>query len=350
MQSYQIVEWGKPVEGREYPTPRPQGTEVLLKVMYCGVCHSDLHILDGYFDLGGGKRFSLDERGVKLPMTLGHEPLGEVVALGPEAKGVAVGDRRLVYPWVGCGECAWCKKDQNLLCGKPRTVGTRRDGGYSDHVIVPHPRWLFDYSGIKPEYACTLACSGLTAYSAVKKHAAVGADESVLIVGAGGVGLAGVGLARTVLKAKLIVADTDPAKRAAARQAGAHEVIDNASPGALERVREISGGGVAGAIDFVGRPATGQFGLDSLRKGGKLVVVGLYGDELAVSMPLFPLAMRTIQGSYVGSLEEMRELLDIAKSGRQVPIPITIRPLREAAKVLDELRAGQVLGRIVLQP
>jgi D-arabinose 1-dehydrogenase-like Zn-dependent alcohol dehydrogenase len=350
MQSYQIVEWGRPVEGRSYPTPTPQGTEVLLKVHYCGVCHSDLHVLDGYFDLGGGKKFSIAERGVKLPMTLGHEPLGEVAALGPEARGVALGDRRLVYPWVGCGTCDWCLRGRNLLCGKPRTIGTRRDGAYSDYVMVPHPQWLFDFAGIKPDYACTLACSGLTAYSAVKKHAAIAEDESVLVIGAGGVGLAGVGLARTVLKAKILVADTDPVKRAAARQAGAHETIDNAAEGALEKVRQLSGGGVAGAIDFVGRPETARFGLEALRKAGKLVIVGLYGDELPVSLPLFPLAMRTIEGSYVGSLDEMRELLEIAKSGRQVPIPISVRPLHEAAQVLDELRAGKVLGRVVLRP
>ena len=107
----------------EQPTPKPTGTEVLLKVLAAGVCHSDLHLSDGYFDLGGGKRLSLADRGMKLPVTLGHENVGEVVAVGPEAQGVKVGDRRLVDPWMGCGECGVCKRGDEQLCAKPRSLG-----------------------------------------------------------------------------------------------------------------------------------------------------------------------------------------------------------------------------------
>ncbi len=167
MRSYQITEFGKPLEARDYPTPAPRGTEVLMRVSACGVCHSDLHIWQGYFDLGDGKRITFADRGVEPPFTLGHEIVGEVAAVGPEAAGVAVGDRRVVYPWIGCGDCLPCRRDENLLCETPHTIGTRRDGGYSDHVIVPHPRYLVDYAGVAEDLACTYACSGLTAYSAL---------------------------------------------------------------------------------------------------------------------------------------------------------------------------------------
>ena len=112
MNAYQITQWGQPLEEREVEIPKPKGTEVLLKVTACGVCHSDIHIWDGFFDLGGGKKVTLEDRGLKLPFTLGHEPLGEVAGLGPEATGVSIGEKRIAYPWIGCGHCDVCKRDQ----------------------------------------------------------------------------------------------------------------------------------------------------------------------------------------------------------------------------------------------
>lgn len=97
MKAYQITKWGERLEECEVPIPEPKGTEVLIKITSCGVCHSDIHIWDGYFDLGGGRQITLEARGLGLPFTMGHEPVGEVAALGPEAKGVSVGDKRVVY-------------------------------------------------------------------------------------------------------------------------------------------------------------------------------------------------------------------------------------------------------------
>jgi hypothetical protein len=128
MHSMQIVEWGKPLEPRDRPTPRPQGTEVLVKVAACGVCHSDLHLQDGYFDLGGGNKLELEKLGLKLPHTLGHEIVGEVVAVGPEAAGARIGDKRVVHPWIGCGSCETCRRGDELLCTSMRSLGARRDG------------------------------------------------------------------------------------------------------------------------------------------------------------------------------------------------------------------------------
>ena len=108
MKSYQLVEPNEPLELVETETPEPQGSEVLLRVTACGVCHSDIHIWQGGNDMGGGKWLSIADRGMKLPMVMGHEPLGEVVALGPDAEGVEIGDLRLVFPWIGCGQCARC--------------------------------------------------------------------------------------------------------------------------------------------------------------------------------------------------------------------------------------------------
>ena len=105
---------------------------MLLKVLAAGVCHSDLHLADGYFDLGGGKRLSLQDRGMKLPVTLGHENVGEVVAAGPDAKGVKVGQRMLANPWIGCGVCAVCQRGEDNLCRAMRSLGVFTNGGYAD--------------------------------------------------------------------------------------------------------------------------------------------------------------------------------------------------------------------------
>jgi D-arabinose 1-dehydrogenase-like Zn-dependent alcohol dehydrogenase len=334
---------------REVPTPEPRGTEVLLRVEACGVCHSDVHIWEGFFDLGAGRAVRMADRGVGLPFTLGHEIVGRVAALGPEASGVAVGDRVVVYPWIGCGECAVCRRGEDLLCLKPRTQGTRRDGGYGDHVVVPHARYLVAYEGVPRELAATCTCSGITAYSALGKTRGLGRDDWLVIIGAGGVGGAAVHMAKAVVGAKVLVADVDGAKRAHARQMGADDTIDNSEPDAIGKLLERTGGGAGAAIDFVGAPTTMQFGMDALRKGGKLVMVGLYGGANPVSTVLFPFKMLTIEGSYVGTRKDLVELLALVRAGKVPPIPIQTRPASEATTALQDLKqGGKVIGRIVL--
>jgi propanol-preferring alcohol dehydrogenase len=350
MRSYQITEWGRPLEARHSETPKPQGTEVLLRVEACGVCHSDVHIRQGYFDLGDGERSYLADRGVKLPLTLGHETVGEVAALGPEAEGVAIGDTRIVFPWIGCGSCDWCRRGDEHFCLTPKFIGARVDGGYSDHVLVPHARYLIDYEGLPTALACVYACSGITAYSALSKVGPLGEGDHVVIVGAGGVGLNAVQIAQAMFKAKVIAADIEPEKREAARAAGAAEVIDNGAPDAVARVIELTGGGAAAALDCVGMPATSRFGIDVLRKAGTHVVVGLYGGKLAIPLPMLPSRSLTVRGSYVGRLDEMHALMALVKAGKVPPLPVHTRPLAEANQALDDLEAGGVVGRMVLEP
>jgi D-arabinose 1-dehydrogenase-like Zn-dependent alcohol dehydrogenase len=351
MRAMQIIEWGKPLEAREYADPEPQGEEVLLRVEAAGVCHSDVHIWDGHFDLGDGKQISLESRGVHLPFTMGHEIAGEVAALGPQASGVNPGDKVVAYPWIGCGECEVCKRGEELLCLRPRTLGTRVAGGYGTHVIVPNARYLLPYGAIPQPLAATYTCSGITAYSALKKakdH--VGADDHLVIIGAGGVGGSAVHIAPAMIAGKIVVADIDPQKRAHARQMGAVATIDNSSPEAVKQVMQTTGGGAAAAIDFVGSPQTMEFGINVLRKGGKLVMVGLYGGACPVSTVLFPFKMMTIEGSYVGTLDDLRELLALVQAGKVPPIPIETRPAEEASQALSDLKTGgRVRGRVVLQ-
>ncbi len=349
LRSYKVAAFGQPLREFDDPLPVPTGAEVLLRVAACGVCHSDLHIWDGYFDLGGGNKIDL-ARGVALPRTLGHEIAGEVVAIGPDASGARPGDRRIVFPWIGCGSCSLCAAGNEHLCMKPRALGVSADGGFSDHVLVPHPRYLIDYAPLPEELACTYACSGLTAYSALRKAGPLGPGDPLLILGAGGVGLAAARLAEPVLGKAPIVADLDARKRDAAKQAGASEAIDPTAPDARKSLLKATDGGVAAAIDFVGSQASLEFGMGALRKGGRLIVVGLFGGAVSLAVPTLPLRAISLIGSYVGSLAELIELMALARAGKLGAIPVESRPLDQAQQTLNDLRAGRVVGRAVLRP
>jgi len=178
MQSQAITEFGKPLQLIETPTPTPAGTEILLKVHNAGVCHSDVHIHDGYFDLGGGNKLPMAN--MKLPHTLGHEIEGEVVAIGPDVKGVSVGQRYAAFPWIGCGKCPACERgEENICVGGPRQLGCSSGvaGGYATHVMVPHAKYLIDYGKTNPALGAAYMCSGLTAFSAMKKIGKLGAND-----------------------------------------------------------------------------------------------------------------------------------------------------------------------------
>lgn len=350
MRSYQITSFGQPLELRCYDEPSPSGTEVLVRVDACGVCHSDLHIWSGYFDLGGGRRITLGERGVGLPFTMGHEIVGEVVAAGPDAGGVAIGARAICYPWIGCGTCRACTTGHELRCPNPRTLGTRRNGGYSDHVLVPHPRYLVPFDGIDPARAATLACSGLTAYSALRKLPPVAEDDTILIVGAGGVGLACIGLAATLLPGRVVAADLSREKRDAALAAGASAALDGTASDALAAITAVSGRPPVAAIDFVGAPETVRLAMSAVAVGGTVVVVGLFGGEVAVSTALLPLRQITVMGSYVGTLQELRDLVAHVRERSVESLPVATRPMSDVNAILTDLQDGRITGRCVMIP
>lgn len=349
MVSYQVEGFGKPLAQAVRAVPQPQGTEVVLKVGSCGVCHSDVHLHDGYFDLGGGNKLEMG-RAVNPPRTLGHEIAGTVVACGPDARDAHVGRRCVAFPWIGCGTCGFCAAGKEHLCAAGRNLGVSRDGGFATHVVVPHPRYLVDFEPLAEEQACTYACSGLTAYSALMKLEPLRGNDALLVIGAGGVGLSGVRLARHLFDVAPVVAEVDRAKWDLARAAGASDVIDPGADGALKALMKATGGGVAAAIDFVGAGASFAFGLGALRKEGRLVSVGLLGGATTVVPALLSLKAVSVVGSYVGSLQELQELMVIARRGVLAELPVTPRPLAEANAALEELRAGKVRGRTVLRP
>jgi D-arabinose 1-dehydrogenase-like Zn-dependent alcohol dehydrogenase len=349
MLRYEVVEHGKPLQRAVKETPKPKGKEVLVRVTRSGVCHSDLHIWEGYFDWGGGKRFYVKDRGCVPPFTLGHEPYGVVEALGPDAKGVAVGAKRIVYPWIGCGECAMCEAEQDNYCLAPRFVGVMRPGAYASHIVVPDAKYLVDATGVDEGFAATLACSGITTYSAVRKIPALAERDWVVVLGCGGLGLIALSILRALGIERVIACDVDDGKFAAARAAGARETVNSRDhQAAVGQIQKISGGAIAGALDFVGMPATANLGIAVLAKGGRYILCGLFGGELQTPLP--PIAQRAIGivGSYVGNLQELREVVALAQAGKLKPTPVELRPIKEVNRTLDELKAGRIVGRVVL--
>jgi alcohol dehydrogenase/propanol-preferring alcohol dehydrogenase len=350
MRAWAVVENGAPLRQIEMPTPEPTGTEVLLEVTHCGVCHSDLHIWEGYYDLGGGKKMSLKDRGVTLPLAMGHEIVGRVVKFGPDAKGVAVGDLRIVYPWLGCGECPTCLGDEDNMCVRAaRALGVYANGGYASHVVAPHPRHLVDPGTLDPALAATYACSGITVFSAIRKCMPLASDEPIVLVGAGGLGLNAIAILKAMRHTAIISVDVSAAKREGALKAGASAAVDGSGEGVAKRIIEAAGGPVAAVIDLVNGTATARFAFDSLRKGGKLVQVGLFGGELTVALPIMAIRALTVQGSYVGSVKDLRELVALAQSGKLQSLPVEVVPQDEANAALMRLRDGSVAGRIVLR-
>lgn len=344
-----LTAYGAPLCETVAALPQPRGSEVLVRVERCGVCHSDLHMQDGYFTLAQDR--TLDVRaGRALPFTLGHEIAGVVEAAGPEAAETAPGHAVAVYPWIGCGHCAACDGGQENLCAEPRHLGINVDGGYASHVVVPHPRYLLDHGTLSPALAGACMCSGLTAYAALKRLHDRAAHGPALLVGLGGVGMMGLSLALTLFPHPPLVADIDAAKRTAALAAGAAAAFDPADPGARRAVMEASRGGVLAACDFVGSDRSLQFATGALARGGKVIVTGLLGGGFVIPAAMFALKAIAIEGIMTGTLSEARDVLALARAGRMVPIPVEERPLAAAQAALDDLRAGRVVGRLALRP
>jgi len=251
-----LTAYGAPLCETIVDLPRPQGSEVLVRIERCGVCHSDLHMQDGYFQLGGDKK--LDVRaGRTLPFTLGHEIAGVVDSVGPHAA-LKPGAKVAVYPWIGCGQCVACKVGDENICSAPRHLGITVDGGFASHVLIPHERYLIDYEPLPPGFAGALMCSGLTAYAALRRLADRVTRAPPLLVGLGGVGLMGLALTRAMYGVAPLVADVDAKKREAALAAGASAAFDPSDPTARKALLKASGG-IYAVCDFAGSESSLHF-------------------------------------------------------------------------------------------
>ncbi|HVM81115.1 MAG TPA: alcohol dehydrogenase catalytic domain-containing protein, partial [Stellaceae bacterium] len=235
MRRQSLVKFDAPLCETIVETPKPQGREVLVRIERCGLCHSDLHIQDGYADLGGGKRLDTT-RGMTLPFTLGHEIAGVVDEVGPDVPKELIGAKRAVFPWIGCGQCRDCVNGDENLCAKQRFLGVSIDGGFATHVLVPDAKYLLEYDPLPVNQAATLMCSGVTAYGALKRLVDRPRQRNLLLIGLGGVGMMGLSFAQAMFKQPIAVADLSAAARETALQNGAASAYDPAEPDVIKRI------------------------------------------------------------------------------------------------------------------
>ncbi len=356
MKAMRLVAEGRRLEAMPVDLPPLSPGSALVKVRAAGVCHSDLHLISGSYDLGEGRKLSTTGGGAVLPLTPGHEIAGSVASLGAgsESSGLKEGDPVVVYPWVGCGQCRKCALGRENQCeGAQRFLGFMRDGGYAEYVFVPSVRYLVSAEGIGAPQAATLACAGITALSSLRK-CRLQPLELVLLIGAGGVGSTAIQIAKKTTKARVAVADIDDRRLEQASQLGADHVFNTSKLEARDLATELKrvneGRGADAVVDYVGTPRTASLGLRLLGHEGRLVLVGLVGGGMALPLPVLPILGAEILGNFTGSLEELNEMVALVRSGAVVPQVSGSFPLEEANTVLERLERGEVAGRAVLVP
>lgn len=351
MQVFAINAPGAPAEEIELPTPQLTGKEVLIRVTHSGVCHSDVHLQEGAFDLGSAGELTFTAMGGKYPAVFGHEIVGTIAATGPDAA-LQPGDTQyIVFPWIGCGNCQACSEDRENYCPRGRNLGTMDiKGGFARDVIVPDEKYLIELGDLDPAWGATLACSGVTSYSAVNKVLPRGEDDVIAVIGAGGVGMMAVAILNALGHKNIAVVDVSDENLASAKQLGATITFNSQVDNPLAGFLEATGKKIAAAIDFVNNGATASLVLGALQKGGKLVSVGLFGGEHTYPTALLALQVFTIEGNFVGSLPELKALVELAKSKDLPMLPITQQPLNadNLNTALQDLAEGKSRGRTVL--
>jgi propanol-preferring alcohol dehydrogenase len=303
------------LEERDIPVART-ADESVVRVLACGVCHSDLHVVENYF-------------APELPLVLGHEIAAEDERLG----------NVLVYaPW-GCGECRFCRATEEMICPDGREAGLFQDGGYAEYMRVPSRRYLYPIGDLDPVEAAPLGCGGLTPYRAVKQARGwLGPGSRALVLGAGGLGQFGIQFLRLLTDAEVHVGDPSEPKQERARELGAEEA---AAPEQLV-------GPYTAVLDFVGSTDSLAQAARLVDRQGIVMVVGLFGGTVPFGLGAVPHEAHFLSTIW-GSRDELAELIGLA--GRE-PLQYTVEamPLEQAQEAHDLIRAGQVRGRIVLTP
>jgi propanol-preferring alcohol dehydrogenase len=322
----------------EVARPVPGADEVLIKVEACGVCHSDLHVADGdWVQLAGI---------VKKPLIPGHEIAGRVVEKGTAVRDLQVGDC-VGVPWIHwtCGECEFCRQGYENLCSRQKITGVTVDGGYAEFVKAPASHALKIPDIILPVEAAPLFCAALTVYRALKSAGMV-AGQRLAVFGVGGLGHLAVQFGHA-FGTEVIAIDVVQAKLDLARSLGASETFNASVPAAMKELR--GKGGVHISLVTSAAKSAYDAAFYCLRPTGTLLVVGLPADNICFAPILMAAREVRMQAFAVGTRQDLREVLAIAAAGK-VRCQVSTRPLSQANEAMDQLRRGEVSGRIVLTP
>ncbi len=339
MRAVRLHAAGEELRLEDVPMPRPAGSEVRIHIAGCGVCHTDLHVVDG------------TQSRVELPVTLGHEVAGWVDAVGPATEGAfAIGDAVVVHGGWGCGECRECRDGAEQRCEQSVAPGFQADGGYAEAMLVPHPRHLVPLGSLDPVRAAPLADAGVTPYRAVRRAERwLVPGARVLQIGGGGLGQFALQYLRLVPEAgrELIVGVSEVSAERLARAAelGADTGLLGGEP---ESWIEALGGPANVVLDFVGTDATLALAASTVAPDGVVMLIGEGGGSLAVGFDRLPIESWLTTVAW-GSHEDLRSVVALAESGR-LQWDVDAMPLADAAAAHVRLRSGDVRGRLVLVP
>jgi len=331
--------FAEPLRIEETPTPTPGSGEVLIKVAACGVCHSDLHLAMGEWDML--------KPITKLPLILGHEVAGVIAAVGADVSDLKAGDR-VGAPWLHwtCGECEFCLMGRETLCSKQQVTGCTVDGGFAEFIKAKASHVAKLPDNLSFEEAAPLLCAGLTVHSALKKSDAQ-AGQKVAIFGVGGLGHLAIQLAKAK-GAEVVAVDVADDKLELARECGADIAVNAATTQAHREIKKITGGGAHVVMVTSGSRSAYDVALRSIRKAGTLAIVGMAPEPVPLSTVAMVSGEYRIVASAVGSRRDLKEVLDLASQGR-VRCKTQNRLLEEIESVFDEMRSGKVMGRVVLE-
>src|SRR5438067_627178 len=351
MRAARIVKPKESLQVQQLETPKPRGSQVLVKVHSSGVCHSDIHLWEGGYEGPHGLFLKTTDRGVEYPLTPGHEIAGTVDSLGDQAEGFNENEKVLVYPWIGEGLCPACRIGEENLCDKPRSLGVYVNGGYAEYVLIPSYKYLVKIGDdMDTDTSAPLSCAGLTAYGAVK-NANLKPDDNVVIIGTGGLGLMAIQLAKAVTGAKIIAMDLDDQKLDVAKKEGADIIVNSKKEDPVKAIMELTDKlGADAVIDFVNASKTVETDMQFLRRRARLVLVGLFGGELKLSLVTMPTRAYRLIGSYTGTISDMIELVSLAQRGVIKPLVSNRFKLNEATEALTMLKDRKILGRGVINP
>jgi succinate semialdehyde reductase (NADPH) len=363
MKAVVLAEVGGQLKLEDIPTPQPRAGEVLVQVAACGVCHTDLHVIKG-------------EVAFPLPCVLGHEISGVVAEVPADVKAVRPGDAVVCSFIMPCGVCHYCVRGRDDLCetffAMNRLQGTLYDGesrlrrsddsplavysmgGLAEYAVVPATDVFLAPANVPLTDACILGCAMMTAYGALKNQARLQPNESVAVVGTGGVGSNLIQLARVFGASQIIAVDIREDKLAAAKELGATDAVNAAQGDPVAEVLTITGGrGVDVAIEALGRPETVVNAFTMTRDGGRVVVVGIAPGTTTAGIEITRLVRRGIQlmGSYGSRVRtDMPDVLGLAAHGLASPSRAISRRYRleQADDAYALLSRGEIVGRAIV--
>ena len=329
--------FGQPLTIEEVTVPEPGPGEVLVKVVASGVCHTDLHAIDGDWPVKPS-----------LPLIPGHEGVGHVVAVGAGVIDVKEGDA-VGVPWLydACRACEYCETGWETLCERQRNTGYSVNGAYAEYVLASAPFVGHLPAGTDFVAMAPILCAGVTTYKGLKETEAR-PGEWVVISGIGGLGHVAIQYAKA-MGLNVVAMDVADDKLALARRLGADLTVDARSPDAVETVRRETGGGAHGVLVTAVSPPAFQQAIACARRRGTVSLVGLPPGDFPT--PIFDVVLKriTVRGSIVGTRRDLAEAIAFAVDGK-VTATVTARPLSEVNEVLDDLRAGRIEGRVALTP